>query len=39
MTTNWFNQTVKNTVEQLETNEEKGLTKEEVKKRQEKYGL
>ena len=39
MTTNWFNQTVKNTVEQLETNEENGLTKEEVKKRQEKYGL
>ena len=39
MTTNWFNQTVKDTVEQLETNEEKGLTKEEVKKRQEKYGL
>ena len=39
MTTNWFNQTVKDTVEQLETNEEKGLTTEEVKKRQEKYGL
>ena len=39
MTSNWFNKTVEETVRQLETNEEIGLTTEEVKKRQEKYGL
>jgi len=39
MKTNWFNQTVNETLEQLGTNPDAGLTKEEVQKRQEKYGL
>jgi len=39
MKTNWFNKTVNETVEQLGTDLEKGLTKDEVKKRQEEYGL
>ena len=39
MKTNWFNQTVNETLEQLGTNPEAGLTKEEVKKRQGEYGL
>ena len=39
MKTNWFNKTVDETLEQLGTDLEKGLTKEEVKKRQGEYGL
>ena len=35
---NWFNLTVKETVKELSTDLEKGLTDEEVKKRQEQYG-
>ena len=39
MKTNWFNVTVDETVKQLGTDLEKGITKEEVSKRQEEYGL
>ena len=39
MKTNWFNKTVNETVEQLGTDLEKGLTNEKVEKRQEEYGL
>ena len=39
MTNNWFNKTVDETVKELKTNEESGLTTEEVKTRKEKYGL
>lgn len=35
----WFNQEVKEVEKELQTNQEKGLEVEEVKKRQEKYGL
>ena len=35
----WFTKEVKEVEKELETNLEKGLTNEEVKKRQEKYGL
>ncbi len=35
---NWFNLTVKETVKELSTDLENGLTDEEVKKRQEQYG-
>lgn len=34
----WFNKTIDNTIKDLETNLDKGLTKDEVKKRREKYG-
>lgn len=34
----WFASTVKNTQEELETDEKKGLTSEEVRKRLQKYG-
>ena len=36
---NWFNKSTEETAKVLETNMEKGLTNEEVKKRQEKYGF
>ena len=36
---NWFNKTKKDVEKELNTNLEKGLTTEEVQKRQEKYGL
>lgn len=36
---NWFNKKVKEVEEELSTNVEKGLTSQEVQKRQEKYGL
>ena len=39
MQTNWFNMTVDKTVKQLGTNEEKGISTDEAKKRQEQYGL
>ncbi len=39
MKTNWFNLSVEETVKQLDTNEKKGITKEEAKKRQAEYGL
>ena len=39
MTNNWFNKTVDETVNELKTNEESGLTTEEVNTRKEKYGL
>ena len=39
MTTNWFNKTAQDTVTTLKTDSEKGLTSEEVKKRQEEYGF
>ena len=39
MTNNWFNRTVDETVNELKTNEESGLTTEEVNTRKEKYGL
>ena len=39
MTNNWFNKTVDETVKELKTNEESGLTTEEVNTRKEKYGL
>lgn len=39
MKTNWFNKTVSETVKQLGTDQEIGLTKDEVKARQEEYGL
>ncbi len=35
----WYNQEVKEVEKTLQTNQEKGLSEEEVKKRQEKYGL
>ena len=35
----WFQQEIKDVEKALETNLEKGLNSEEVKKRQEKYGL
>ena len=39
MEKNWFNQEIKDVEKNLETNVEKGLTSDEAKKRQEKYGL
>ena len=36
---NWFNLTTNETLEKLKTDEKKGLNKEEVLNRQEKYGL
>ena len=39
MKTNWFNKKVQEVEEELNTNLEKGLTKEETIKRQEKYGF
>ena len=36
---NWFNQTISETEQTLETNLKTGLTYEQVKERQEKYGL
>ena len=39
MTNNWFNKTVDETVNELKTNEESGLTTDEVNTRKEKYGL
>jgi len=39
MKTNWFNQTVDETISNLKTDVENGLSIEEVKKRQEQYGL
>ena len=36
---NWFNQTISETAQVLETNLKTGLTPEQVKERQEKYGL
>ena len=36
---NWFNKEVKDVEKELETNQETGLTAEEVTKRREKYGL
>ena len=36
---NWFNQTISEVEKNLETNLKKGLTSEQVKERQEKYGL
>ena len=37
--TKWFNQEIKEVEAKLQTNREKGLNAEEVKERQEKYGL
>lgn len=39
MKENWFNKTVKKTIEDLNTNADNGLTSTEAKVRQEKYGL
>ena len=39
MATNWFNKTVDEEISTLKTDAEKGLSQEEVLKRQEKYGL
>ena len=39
MATNWFNKTVDETISTLKTDVEKGLSTEEIKKRQEKHGL
>ena len=39
MDKNWFNKTVDETVSDLKTNLENGLSYDEVKQRQEKYGL
>jgi len=36
---NWYNQEIKSTTEKLNTNLEKGLTEEQVKKAREKYGF
>ena len=36
---NWFNKEVKDVEKELDTNQEKGLSQEEVIKRKEKYGL
>lgn len=38
MTKNWFNLTVQNTIEELETNSEKGLSIQEIDKRRLSYG-
>ena len=38
-TNKWFNKEIKEVEAELQTNQEKGLNKEEVQKRQEKYGL
>ena len=38
-TNKWFNKEIKEVEAELQTNQEKGLDKEEVQKRQEKYGL
>ena len=35
----WYNQKIEEIEQKLETNKEKGITNEEAKKRQEKYGL
>lgn len=35
----WFNQEIEEVEKELQTNQEKGLETEEIKKRQEKYGL
>ncbi len=35
----WYNQEIQEVEETLKTNQEKGLNEEEIKKRQEKYGL
>ncbi len=39
MAVNWFGQTVDETIATLKTDVEKGLSQDEVKKRQEQYGL
>ncbi len=39
MATNWFNKTIDETTATLKTDVDKGLSLEEVKKRQEEYGL
>ena len=39
MPTNWFNQTVDDSISKLKTNINMGLSTKEVKKRQEEYGL
>ena len=39
MTINWFNKTVDETIRELKTDMENGLNVEDVKQRQEKYGL
>ena len=39
MATNWFNKTVDETESTLKTDAEKGLSSEEVKKRQEEFGF
>jgi hypothetical protein len=39
MAKNWFNQTVDETISNLKTDIENGLSIEEVRKRQEEYGL
>ena len=39
MSTNWFNKTVDETISTLKTDVEKGLSAEEIKKRQEEHGL
>ena len=36
---NWFNQTISEVEQNLDTNLKSGLTPEQVKERQEKYGL
>ena len=36
---NWFNKEIKDVEKELETNQETGLSAEEVVKRREKYGL
>ena len=38
-TKNWFNKEIKDVEKELETNQETGLSQEEVAKRREKYGL
>ena len=38
-TNKWFNKEIKEVETELQTNQEKGLNKEEVQKRQEKYGF
>ena len=35
---NWFNKEIADVEKELETNQEKGLSQEEVTKRREKYG-
>ena len=39
MATNWFNKTVDETISTLKTDVERGLSTEEIKKRQEEHGL